>query len=68
MNVAHPFREGNGKSTRIWFDLMLKKETGNAVDWSQLDKEDNLLAMERNLSKDIEIKFLLNNALTDKFV
>ena len=65
MNVAHPFREGNGRSTRIWLDLMLKKEIGYVVDWSKVDKEDYLLAMERSPIKDIEIKFLLNNALTD---
>ena len=66
MNVAHPFREGNGRSTRIWLDLMLKKEIGYVVDWSKVDKEDYLLAMERSPIKDIEIKFLLKNALTDK--
>lgn len=65
MNVAHPFREGNGRSTRIWLDLMLKKEIGYVVDWSKVDKEDYLLAMERSPIKDIEIKFLLKNALTD---
>lgn len=65
MNVAHPFREGNGRSTRIWLDLMLKKEIGYIVDWSKVDKEDYLLAMERSPIKDIEIKFLLKNALTD---
>lgn len=65
MNVAHPFREGNGRSTRIWLDLMLKKEIGYVVDWSKVDKEDYLLAMERSPIKDIEIKFLLRNALTD---
>ena len=65
MNVAHPFREGNGRSTRIWLDLMLKKEIGCVVDWSKVDKEDYLLAMERSPIKDIEIKFLLKNALTD---
>lgn len=66
MNVAHPFREGNGRSTRIWLDLMLKKEIGYVVDWSKVDKEDYLLAMERSPIKDIEIKFLLKNALTDR--
>ena len=66
MNVAHPFREGNGRSTRIWLDLMLKKELGCVVDWSLVDKEDYLLAMERSPIKDIEIKFLLKQALTDK--
>lgn len=65
MNVAHPFREGNGRSTRIWLDLMLKKEIGYVVDWSKVNKEDYLLAMERSPVKDIEIKFLLKNALTD---
>ena len=65
MNVAHPFREGNGRSTRIWLDLMLKKEIGYLVDWSKVDKEDYLLAMERSPIKDIEIKFLLKNARTD---
>ncbi|MBE5852377.1 MAG: cell filamentation protein Fic [Lachnospiraceae bacterium] len=66
MNVAHPFREGNGRSTRIWLDLMLKKEIGRVVDWSLIDKEEYLLAMERSPIKDIEIKYLLKNALTDK--
>ena len=65
MNVAHPFREGNGRSTRIWLDLMLKKEIGYVVDWSKVDKEDYLLAMERSPIKDIEIKHLLKNALID---
>lgn len=65
MNVAHPFREGNGRSTRIWLDLMLKKEIGYVVDWSKVDKEDYLLVMERSPIKDIEIKFLLKNAFTD---
>ncbi len=65
MNVAHPFREGNGRSTRIWLDLMLKKEIGYVIDWSKVDKEDYLLAMERSPIKDIEIKYLLKNALTD---
>lgn len=65
MNVAHSFREGNGRSTRIWLDLMLKKEIGYVVNWSKVDKEDYLLAMERSPIKDIEIKFLLKNALTD---
>ncbi len=64
MNVAQPFREGNGRSARIWLDLMLKKEIGYVVDWSRVDKEDYLLAMERSPIKDIEIKFLLKNALT----
>lgn len=65
MNVAHPFREGNGRSTRIWLDLMLKKEIGYVIDWSKVDKEDYLLAMERSPIKDIEIKYLLKNALTN---
>lgn len=65
MNVAHPFREGNGRSMRIWLDMMLKKELGYVVDWSRVDKEDYLLAMERSPIKDIEIKFLLKNTLTD---
>ena len=66
MNVAHPFREGNGRSTRIWLDHILKSETKTVVDWSLVDKEDYLLAMERSPIKDIEIKHLLKNALTDK--
>lgn len=66
MNVAHPFREGNGRSTRIWLDQILKKELNLVVDWSRVDKEDYLLAMERSPVKDIEIKFLLKQALTDK--
>lgn len=66
MNIAHPFREGNGRSTRIWLDCILKKELGNVVDWSKVDKEDYLLAMERSPIKDIEIKYLLKNALTDE--
>ena len=66
MNVAHPFREGNGRSTRIWLDLMLKKEIGYVVDWSKVDKEDYLLAMERSPVKDVEIKALLHAALTEK--
>ena len=65
MNIAHPFREGNGRSTRIWLDHILKTEIGKVVDWSKVDKEDYLLAMERSPIKDIEIKFLLKNALTD---
>ena len=65
MNIAHPFREGNGRSTRIWLDLIFKKELGKVVDWSKVDKEDYLLAMERSPIKDIEIKHLLKNALTD---
>lgn len=66
MNIAHPFREGNGRSTRIWLDLILKKELGKVVDWSKVDKNDYLLAMERSPIKDIEIKYLLKSALTDK--
>ncbi len=66
MNVAHPFREGNGRSTRIWLDLILKKELGQVVDWSRVDKDDYLLAMERSPVKDIEIKCILKQALTDK--
>lgn len=66
MNIAHPFREGNGRSTRIWLDHMLKKEIGRVVDWSKVDKDDYLLAMERSPIKDIEIKHLLKNALTDE--
>ena len=64
MNIAHPFREGNGRATRIWLDCILKKEIGKVVDWSLVDKEDYLLAMERSPIKDVEIKFLLKNALT----
>lgn len=66
MNVAHPFREGNGRATRIWLDQIFKKELGKIVDWSKVDKDDYLLAMERSPIKDIEIKHLLGNALTDK--
>jgi cell filamentation protein len=66
MNIAHPFREGNGRSTRIWLDLILKKELGQVVDWSRIDKEDYLSAMERSPVKDIEIKVILKQALTDK--
>ncbi len=66
MNVAHPFREGNGRSTRIWLDTILKQELGKVVDWSRVDKEDYLLAMERSPIKDVEIKVLLKSALTDK--
>lgn len=65
MNVAHPFREGNGRSTRIWLDLILKKELQLVIDWSKVNKEDYLSAMERNPIKDLEIKFLLKNALTE---
>lgn len=66
MNIVHPFREGNGRSTRIWLDLILKKEIGQVVDWSMVGKEDYLLAMEHSPVKDIEIKHLLKNALTNK--
>ncbi|MEF9951637.1 MAG: Fic family protein [Clostridium sp.] len=66
MNIAHPFREGNGRSTRIWLDIILKKKIKLVIDWSKVDKEDYLLAMERSPIKDIEIKFLLKSALTDK--
>lgn len=66
MNVAHPFREGNGRSARIWLDMILKKELKAVVDWSKVDKEDYLLAMERSPIKDIEIKVLLKNALTEQ--
>ena len=66
MNVAHPFREGNGRSMRIWLDHMLKKELGVVVDWSKVDKEEYLLAMERSPVRDLEIRLLLKQALTDK--
>lgn len=66
MNVAHPFREGNGRSGRIWLDLMFKSELGMVVDWSKVDKEDYLLAMERSPIRDTEIKVVLKAALTDK--
>ena len=66
MNVAHPFREGNGRSTRIWLDLILKSELGKVIDWSKIDKDDYLMAMERSPVKDLEIKYLLEKALTDK--
>ena len=66
MNVAHPFREGNGRSTRLWLDAILKKELRQVVDWSQVDKDDYLLAMERSPIKDTEIKLLLKAALTDQ--
>lgn len=66
MNIAHPFREGNGRATRIWLDLVLKRELGKVVDWSKVDKEDYLLAMERSPIRDIEIKHILKNALTGK--
>lgn len=66
MNIAHPFREGNGRSTRIWLDLILKQELQQVIDWSNVDKTDYLLAMERSPIKDIEIKVLLKQALTDQ--
>ena len=66
MNIAHPFREGNGRATRIWLDCMLKKEIGMVVNWSKVDKEDYLLAMERSPVRDIEIKHVLRPALTDQ--
>ena len=66
MNIAHPFREGNGRSTRIWLDLILKSTLNKVVDWSKVDKDDYLLAMERSPIKDLEIKHLLYEALTDK--
>lgn len=66
MNVAHPFREGNGRSTRIWLDCILKKELKQVVDWRAVDKNDYLLAMERSPIKDVEIKALLKAALTDR--
>lgn len=66
MNVAHPFREGNGRSTRRWLDAILKKEIGYVVDWSRVDKNEYLLAMERSPIKDLEIKHLLKNVLTDR--
>lgn len=66
MNIAHPFREGNGRSMRIWLDIILKTELKQVIDWSKVDKEDYLLAMERSPIKDIEIKTLLKSALTDK--
>ncbi len=66
MNVAHPFREGNGRATRIWLDLIFKKEIQQVVDWNQVDKEDYLSAMQRSPVKDLEIKALLKQALTDQ--
>lgn len=66
MNIAHPFREGNGRSTRIWLDMILKKEIGKVIDWSNVDKEDYLLEVERSPIKNTEIKLLLKEALTDK--
>lgn len=66
MNIAHPFREGNGRSTRIWLDCILKKELKCVINWNEIDKEDYLLAMERSPIKDVEIKILLKRAMTDK--
>jgi cell filamentation protein len=66
MNIAHPFREGNGRATRIWLDLILKKEIQQVIDWNLVDKEDYLMAIQRSVIKDIEIKYLLKNALTNK--
>lgn len=66
MNIAHPFREGNGRATRIWLDLILKKEINRVIDWNTVDKDDYLSAMERSVVKDVEIKHLLKAALTDK--
>lgn len=66
MNIVHPFREGNGRSMRIWLDMMLKKQIGQVVDWSKIEKEDYLMAMECSPIKDIEIKYILNAALTDQ--
>lgn len=66
MNIAHPFREGNGRSTRIWLDHMLKTKIGKVINWSKVDKEDYLLAMERSPIRDIEIKYVLKDALTDE--
>jgi cell filamentation protein len=66
MNIAHPFREGNGRATRIWLDLILKKEIRQVVDWNRVDKEEYLSAMQRSVVKDVEIKVLLKQALTDK--
>ena len=66
MNMAHPFREGNGRATRIWLDLILKKEIQRVIDWNQVNKEDYLSAMERSVVKDLEIKALLKQALTDQ--
>ena len=66
MNIVHPFREGNGRSMRIWLDMMLKKQIGQVVDWSKIEKEDYLMGMERSPIKDIEIKYILKAALTDQ--
>lgn len=65
MNIAHPFREGNGRSMRIWLDVIFKNQIGKVVDWSRIEKEDYLMAMERSPIKDLEIKYLLKNALTE---
>jgi cell filamentation protein len=66
MNVAHPFREGNGRATRIWLDIIFRQELRQVVDWNLIDKEDYLMAMQRSVVKDIEIKHLLKNALTSR--
>lgn len=66
MNIAHPFREGNGRATRVWLDLILKKEIKKVIDWNQINKDDYLSAMQRSVVKDLEIKFLLMNSLTDQ--
>ncbi len=66
MNIAHPFREGNGRATRIWLDLILKENIKKVIDWNLVDKEDYLSAMERSVVKDIEIKYILKQALTDE--
>jgi len=66
MNIAHPFREGNGRATRIWLDLILKKEIQQVIDWNMVDREEYLSAMQRSVVKDLEIKTLLRNALTDQ--
>lgn len=66
MNIAHPFKEGNGRSTRIWLDIILKKQINKVIDWRKIDKQDYLLAMERSPIKDTEIKLLLKETLTDK--
>ena len=68
MNISHPFREGNGRSTRIWLDLILKKELNKVIDWSKINKEDYLLAMERSPVRDLEIRLLLQDALTNKII
>jgi cell filamentation protein len=66
MNIAHPFREGNGRATHIWLDLILKTEIKQVLDWNQVDKEEYLSAMQRSVVKDVEIKVLLKQALTDQ--